>query len=86
MPQAITRATSASKRAGNGGSRAKKSGAEEIARAVGAGRPVAVETVDFGDPDRPKSCIEVDFPIVPVNQVAIIEGNASKPIYQMSKW
>jgi adenine-specific DNA methylase len=28
----------------------------------------------------------VDFPILPVNQVAIIEGNAGKPIYQMSKW
>jgi hypothetical protein len=26
------------------------------------------------------------FPILPVNQVAIIEGNAGKPIYQMSKW
>ena len=24
--------------------------------------------------------------ILPVNQVAIIEGNAGKPIYQMSKW
>lgn len=28
----------------------------------------------------------MDFPILPVNQVAIIEGNAGKPIYQMSKW
>jgi len=60
--------------------------AEEIARAVGAGRPVAVETVDFGDPNRPKTCLEVDFPILPVNQIAAIEGNAGKPIYQMSKW
>jgi adenine-specific DNA methylase len=24
--------------------------------------------------------------ILPVNQVAVIEGNAGKPIYQMSKW
>jgi putative DNA methylase len=60
--------------------------AEEIGRAVGAGRPVAVETVDFGDPKRPKVCLEVDFPILPVNQIATIEGNAGKPIYQMSKW
>jgi putative DNA methylase len=59
---------------------------EQIASAVGAGREVAVETVDFSDPDRPKTCLEVDFPIIPVNQVANIEGNASKPIYQMSKW
>jgi adenine-specific DNA methylase len=45
-----------------------------------------METVDFNDPNRPKTCLEVDFPILPVNQVAIIEGNAGKPIYQMSKW
>src|SRR5271168_4764899 len=59
---------------------------EQIAAAVGAGRDVAVETVDFSDPKRPKTCLEVDFPIIPVNQVAAIEGNAGKPIYQMSKW
>lgn len=60
--------------------------AQEVAKAVGAGKPVAMETVDFNDPNRPKTCLEVDFPILPVNQVAIIEGNAGKPIYQMSKW
>ncbi|MGH7960493.1 MAG: DUF1156 domain-containing protein, partial [Candidatus Binatia bacterium] len=60
--------------------------AEQIALAVGAGKTVAVETVDFADPQRPKTCLEVDFPILPVNQVATIEGNAGKPIYQMSKW
>jgi putative DNA methylase len=59
---------------------------QEVSRAVGAGKNVALETVDFNDPDRPKVCLEVDFPILPVNQVAIIEGNAGKPIYQMSKW
>jgi hypothetical protein len=59
---------------------------EEIAAAVGAGREVAVETVDFSDPNRPKTCLEVDFPIIPINQIAAIEGNAGKPIYQMSKW
>lgn len=65
----------------------QKAGAEgDVARAVGAAKPVAVETVDFNDPSRPKTCIEVDFPIVPVNHVAVIEGNAGKPIYQMSKW
>ncbi|WPB86480.1 DUF1156 domain-containing protein [Sediminicoccus rosea] len=60
--------------------------AQEIAKAVGAGRPMAVETVDFSDPNRPKTCIEVDFPILAINQIAQIEGNAGKPIYQMSKW
>ena len=59
---------------------------QAVAKAVGAGKPVALETVDFNDPNRPKTCLEVDFPILPVNQVAIIEGNAGKPIYQMSKW
>jgi putative DNA methylase len=60
--------------------------AQQIAQAVGAGKAVALETVDFNDPNRPKTCLEVDFPILPVNQVAVIEGNAGKPIYQMSKW
>src|SRR5665213_3605835 len=64
----------------------KESVAQDVARAVGAGKAVAVETVDFADPARPKTCLEVDFPILPVNQVAIIEGNAGKPIYEMSKW
>lgn len=60
--------------------------AKEIAKAVGAGKAVALPTVDFSDPNRPKTCLEVDFPILSVNQVAVIEGNAGKPIYQMSKW
>lgn len=63
--------------------------AEQIAAAVGAGREVAVETVDFSDPNRPKTCLEVDFPIIPINQVASLEASSGalvKPIYQMSKW
>ncbi|WP_176314317.1 DUF1156 domain-containing protein [Burkholderia vietnamiensis] len=60
--------------------------AQEVAKVVGAGKAIALETVDFNDPNRPKTCLEVDFPILPVNQVAAIEGNAGKPIYQMSKW
>jgi adenine-specific DNA methylase len=64
----------------------KEQVALQVAKVVGAGKIVALETVDFNDPNRPKTCLEVDFPILPVNQVAIIEGNAGKPIYQMSKW
>ncbi|SOB59984.1 conserved protein of unknown function [Pseudodesulfovibrio profundus] len=64
--------------------------AEEIKRmveaAVDAGEERHLETVDFNDPNRPKTCLEVDFPILPINQIAQIEGNAGKPIYQMSKW
>lgn len=74
-------------RNGLDGAKSKKERiAAEVARAVGAGRSVAVETVDFNDPNRPKTCLEVDFPILPINQIAQIEGNAGKPIYQMSKW
>lgn len=63
--------------------------AQEVAKAVGAGKAVALETVDFGDPNRPKTCLEVDFPILPINQIASIEaasGGSKKPIYQLSKW
>lgn len=59
---------------------------EQVAALVGAGKAVALGTVDFSDPNRPKTCLEVDFPILPINQVAALEGNAGKPIYQMSKW
>jgi hypothetical protein len=52
--------------------------AQEVAKAVGAGKTVAMETVDFNDPNRPKTCLEVDFPILAVNQVAIIQGNACR--------
>ncbi|MBA3936146.1 MAG: DUF1156 domain-containing protein [Planctomycetes bacterium] len=50
------------------------------------GKALALQTVDFSDPNRPKTCLEVDFPILPINQLAQVEGNAGKPIYQMSKW
>jgi SAM-dependent methyltransferase len=62
---------------------------EEIAAAVGAGREVEVETVDFSDPNRPKTCLEVDFPILPINHIAAVEGSSGatrKPVYQLSKW
>ena len=49
-------------------------------------QPVKVRVPDFSDPNRPKTCLEVDFPIVPINALSKLEGNAGKPIYQMSKW
>ena len=58
----------------------------EVAALVGAGKRWDLESVDFSDPNRPPTCLEVDFPIVPINEIAQIEGNAGKPIYQMSKW
>jgi adenine-specific DNA methylase len=42
--------------------------------------------VDFNDPNRPLTCLEVDFPIAEINALSKQEGNAGKPIYQMSKW
>lgn len=41
---------------------------------------------DFNDSNRKRSCLEVDFPITQINALAALEGNAGKPIYQMSKW
>lgn len=71
----------------------KKTKAEElqeaVAEAVGAGRELHLESVDFSDPNRPRTCLEVDFPILSVNRVSSIEaasGAAKKPIYQASKW
>jgi SAM-dependent methyltransferase len=60
--------------------------ARAVAAAVQAGKEWHLPGVDFNDPNRPKTCLEVDFPILPINHVAAIEGNAGKPIYQMSKW
>ncbi|BAW79627.1 hypothetical protein TAO_0257 [Candidatus Nitrosoglobus terrae] len=59
--------------------------AQKVATVVDIGKAVALETMDFNDPNCPKTCLEVDFLILPVNQMAIIESNAGKPIYQMSK-
>ena len=50
---------------------------------------MALETVDFSDPERPKTCLEVDFPILPANELAKVEsssGAGRKPIYAMGKW
>ena len=61
----------------------------EIAHAVKVGRAPQGDVVDFSDPDRPATCLEVDFPILPINELAKVEstsGAARKPIYAMSKW
>ena len=50
------------------------------------GKAIRLPVADFSNPDRPPVCLEVDFPIVPVNALSNLEGNAGKPIYQMSKW
>src|SRR5262249_1894390 len=50
------------------------------------GKALKVAVPDFSDPNRAKTCLEVDFPLVPINALSALEGNAGKPIYQMSKW
>lgn len=50
------------------------------------GQAVRLKVPDFSDPNRPLVCLEVDFPMVPINALSNLEGNAGKPIYQMSKW
>lgn len=50
------------------------------------GKPVKVTVPNFSDPNRSRTCLEVDFPLVPINALSSLEGNAGKPIYQMSKW
>ena len=53
------------------------------------GKATRLPSVDFNDPNRPLTCLEVDFPIAPINALARVEassGAARSPIYQMSKW
>ena len=62
---------------------------EEVSNHVHAGDQTMLESVDFSDKLRPKTCLEVDFPIIPINRIATLEattGAAKKPVYQMSKW
>ena len=82
----------ASDSANPGRKKRAQSGAKSAAQPLAAGMPVnlgkamAVEVPNFSDPNRPKTCLEVDFPLIPINALSALEGNAGKPIYQMSKW
>jgi putative DNA methylase len=52
----------------------------------GTTRSVSGTALSFDSLDRPKTCLEVDFPIVPINKLAQLEVNSKKPIYEMGKW
>ena len=68
---------------------AKDLATREVSRLIGAGNSSRLETVDFADPYRPKTCLEIDFPILPVNEISKVEsssGASRKPIYTMNKW
>jgi len=63
--------------------------AEQVAGTVNAGKELHLESVDFNDPNRPKTCLEVDFPILKINGLSGLEaksGAATKPIYKTMKW
>jgi adenine-specific DNA methylase len=50
------------------------------------GKAIRLPVPDFSDPNRKPTCLEEDFPIAQINALSNLEGNAGKPIYQMSKW
>jgi len=50
------------------------------------GKAIKLPVPDFSDPNRKPTCLEEDFPIAQINALSNLEGNAGKPIYQMSKW
>ncbi len=50
------------------------------------GKAIRLPVPEFNDSNRPPTCLEMDFPIEPINALSNLEGNAGKPIYQMSKW
>ncbi len=64
----------------------KKPGEEGSHLPPKLGKAVRLPVPDFNDPNRPPTCLEVDFPIAQINALSQLEGNAGKPIYQMSKW
>jgi adenine-specific DNA methylase len=70
-------------RADKQGRRKKKANAFEPPN---LGKATRLPVPNFGNPDRHPVCLEVDFPILPINALSNLEGNAGKPIYQMSKW
>jgi len=68
------------------GSGKKKNGKNAGFEPPNLGKAIRLKTPDFSDPNRKLTCLEVDFPIAPINALSHLEGNAGKPIYQMSKW
>lgn len=50
------------------------------------GKAIRLPVPDFTNPARKPTCLEIDFPIAQINALSQLEGNAGKPIYQMSKW
>ena len=66
----------------------RKSKADKLAALLPdkLGKAIKLPVPDFNDPNRKLTCLEADFPIAQINALSNLEGNAGKPIYQMSKW
>ena len=62
----------------------RKNTAENLPEKLG--KAIRLPVPDFSDPNRKPTCLEEDFPIAQINALSNLEGNAGKPIYQMSKW
>lgn len=71
---------------GNANGKRKKNGKNGGYEPPNLAKAIRLPVPDFSDPNRRKTCLEVDFPIAPINALSKLEGNAGKPIYQMSKW
>lgn len=71
-----------------GSKKTRKSKAEKQADLLPdkLGKAIRLPVPDFSDPGRKPTCLEADFPIAQINALSNLEGNAGKPIYQMSKW
>ncbi|MBX3394310.1 MAG: DUF1156 domain-containing protein [Phycisphaerae bacterium] len=72
----------------NGKRKSKKNGADGF-EPPNLAKAIRLPVPDFSDPNRRKTCLEVDFPIAPINALAKVEvssGPARKRVYCMSKW
>lgn len=66
--------------------RATARGKGDAPNVPNANKALKLQALSFDQPDRALSCLEVDFPIGPINTLAQLEINAKKPIYEMGKW
>ena len=60
--------------------------ARKVSKAVNAGKAWDVETVDFSDPNRPPTCLEVDFRSYPSTKSLPSRGTLVSRFIRMSKW
>jgi len=82
----LTTVTAATASSNGAARRATARGKSEALNLINANKAIKRQALAFAQPDRPLSCLEVDFPIGPINTLAQLEINAKKPIYEMGKW